>query len=73
MSHAVYNDDDAKWAAFVARDPDADRLFFAGVTSTGIFCRSICPARPKRKNVRFLDSREACLKAGFRACKRCKP
>lgn len=69
----AFPDDDAKWAAFLARDPRADRLFYAGVITTGIFCRPICPARPKRDNVRFFDTREACLASGFRACKRCKP
>ncbi|MGL5446312.1 MAG: Ada metal-binding domain-containing protein [Rhabdaerophilum sp.] len=73
MTIHAFSDDDAKWAAFLARDPVADRLFYAGVRTTGIFCRSICPARPKRENTRFFDSREACLEAGFRACKRCKP
>jgi AraC family transcriptional regulator of adaptative response/methylated-DNA-[protein]-cysteine methyltransferase len=68
-----FESDEARWAAFLARDPAADRLFYAGVTSTGIFCRSICPARPRRENVVFLASREACLAAGIRACKRCKP
>lgn len=68
----VFENDEARWAAFQARDPAADRLFYAGVKTSGIFCRSICPARPKRENVVFLDDREACLAAGFRACKRCE-
>lgn len=68
----AFESDEARWAAFVARDPEADRLFYACVKTSGIFCRSICPARPKRENVVFLESREACLTAGFRACKRCK-
>jgi len=37
-----------------ARDARFDGKFFTGVTSTGIYCRPICPARtPKRENVRF--------------------
>lgn len=43
-----------------------------GVTSTGIFCRSGCPARtPLRHNIRLFDDPAAALAAGFRACKRC--
>jgi methylphosphotriester-DNA--protein-cysteine methyltransferase len=68
----AFASDEARWAAFLARDPAADRLFYVGVKTSGIFCRSICPARPRRENVVFLSSREACLAAGFRACERCK-
>lgn len=63
--------DESRWAAFLARDAQADGRFFVAVKTSGIFCRPVCPARPKRENVRFLESREACLAAGFRPCKRC--
>lgn len=72
MSDASFLDDDAKWAACLARDPRADGQFLVAVKTTGIFCRPICPARPKRGNVRFIERRETCLEAGFRPCKRCK-
>jgi methylphosphotriester-DNA--protein-cysteine methyltransferase len=67
-----FESDDAKSAAFLARDPAADGHFYIGVKSSGIFCRPVCPARPNRENTRFLASREACITAGFRPCKRCK-
>ena len=41
------------YTALTARDPRFDGVFFVGVTSTGIYCRPICPARtPKRSNCR---------------------
>jgi len=65
--------DETRWAAFLARDAAAEGCFLVAVTSMGIFCRPVCPARPKRENIRFLEGREACLEAGFRPCKRCRP
>ena len=60
--------------ALMGRDKTYDYVFFAGVTSTGIYCRSVCPAKkPLAKNVRFFLSRSEAEAAGFRACKRCKP
>jgi methylphosphotriester-DNA--protein-cysteine methyltransferase len=73
MESASFFSDASKWHAFVARDASADGLFYVAVETTGIFCRPICPARPKRENVRFIERREACLEAGFRPCKRCQP
>ena len=67
-------DDETLYQALVARDPAYENRAFVGVTSTGIFCRLSCPARkPKPENCRFFDSVAACLEAGFRPCKRCKP
>ena len=57
-----------------ARDPRVDGLFFTGVKTTGIYCRSVCPARtPLRKNVVFLKSAAEAQAKGFRACRRCRP
>ena len=40
--------------ARVSRDPRFDGKFFIAVTSTGIYCRPICPVpSPKRSNVRY--------------------
>ncbi len=67
-------DDDARWAAVMARDAAFDGLFFYSVTSTGIYCRPSCGARhPKRAHVRFHDSAQDADAAGFRPCRRCKP
>jgi AraC family transcriptional regulator of adaptative response / DNA-3-methyladenine glycosylase II len=57
-----------------AKDARFDGWFFAGITSTGIYCRPSCPARtPKRENRRFFATAAAAQMAGFRACKRCRP
>ncbi len=57
-----------------AKDARFDGWFFAGITSTGIYCRPSCPARtPKRENRRFFTTAAAAQSAGFRACKRCRP
>jgi len=65
--------DDSRWAAFVARDPAADGAFVVGVVTTGIVCRPVCAARPKRENVRFYETPAKAISAGFRPCKRCRP
>jgi AraC family transcriptional regulator of adaptative response / DNA-3-methyladenine glycosylase II len=67
-------DFDTCYRAVMARDPRFDGRFFTGVTSTGIYCRPICPARtPARRNMRFFPHAGAAEAAGFRACRRCRP
>ncbi|WP_269220695.1 bifunctional transcriptional activator/DNA repair enzyme AdaA [Brevundimonas vesicularis] len=67
-------DQEACWRAIVARDARFDGRFFTGVTSTGIYCRPVCPARtPKRENVVFHPSAAGAEAAGLRACLRCRP
>ena len=67
-------DPDTCYRAVVARDPRFDGRFFTGVTSTGIYCRPVCPARtPARANMRFFAHAGAAEAAGFRACRRCRP
>ncbi|HEY7887370.1 MAG TPA: AlkA N-terminal domain-containing protein [Steroidobacteraceae bacterium] len=58
-----------------SRDPRFDGKFFIAVTSTGIYCRPICPASPspRRGNVRYFVSAAAAAEAGFRPCLRCRP
>lgn len=60
--------------ALGARDARFDGLFFVGITSTGVYCRPVCPARvsyPDRR--RFFESPAAAESAGFRPCLRCRP
>ncbi len=63
------------YRAVVSRDPRFDGWILVGVTSTGIYCRPSCPTavRPKRANVTFHRTAAAAQRAGFRACKRCRP
>src|SRR5688572_11757098 len=56
-----------------ARDPRFDGKFFVGVRTTGIYCRPVCPARPKRENVEFFRNHLAAERAGYRPCLRCRP
>ncbi|NJS39381.1 MAG: hypothetical protein HC783_10545 [Rhodobacteraceae bacterium] len=70
----MHLDDDRLYAGLLERDAVLAGAALVCVTSTGIFCRLTCPARkPKRENCRFEPSVEACVAAGFRACKRCHP
>ena len=65
---------DEMLAALMARDASCDGLFFAAVTSTGVFCRPSCPSRhPRPENVEFYPSAREALVAGFRPCLRCHP
>ncbi len=65
---------DPRWLSVVGRNKEADGQFFYSVKTTGVYCRPSCAARLARpENVRFYTSTEAAEKAGFRACKRCKP
>jgi AraC family transcriptional regulator of adaptative response / DNA-3-methyladenine glycosylase II len=65
---------DQCYRAVTSRDARFDGWFFTAVTSTGIYCRSSCPARtPKPSHVRFFATAAAAQLAGFRACKRCRP
>ena len=67
-------DDKSAYRALKSRDPRFDGVFFVGVTSTGIYCRPICPAKtPRQENCRFFEGAEAAEKALFRPCLRCRP
>jgi AraC family transcriptional regulator, regulatory protein of adaptative response / DNA-3-methyladenine glycosylase II len=64
----------ACYRAFQTHDARFDGRVFVGVTSTGIYCRPICPARtPRFENCRFFASAAAAQEAGFRPCLRCRP
>ena len=57
-----------------SRDPRFDGRFFIGVTTTRIYCRTICPARaPKNQHVLYFASAAAAQAAGYRPCLRCRP
>jgi AraC family transcriptional regulator of adaptative response / DNA-3-methyladenine glycosylase II len=59
--------------AMLARDYRFDGKFFVAVKTTGVYCRPICPARPKRQNVEFFPDAAAAESAGYRPCLRCRP
>lgn len=62
------------YQALLDRDKRYDGALFFAVTTTGIYCRPVCPARkPKPENVLYFADADAAALAGFRACKRCRP
>jgi AraC family transcriptional regulator, regulatory protein of adaptative response / DNA-3-methyladenine glycosylase II len=67
-------DDDTCYRALQSRDARFDGWFFTAVRTTGIYCRPSCPAiTPQRRNITFHPSAAAAQRAGYRACKRCRP
>ncbi|TCH99034.1 bifunctional DNA-binding transcriptional regulator/O6-methylguanine-DNA methyltransferase Ada [Roseococcus sp. SYP-B2431] len=69
-----YETEAQRWQAVQARDAGADGRFFYAVLTTGVYCRPSCAARPaRRENVSFHLTCEAAERAGYRACKRCRP
>src|SRR6187200_1760583 len=71
---SVIPDFDQCYRAVEAKDARFDGWFFTAVRTTGIYCRPSCPARtPYPKNVEFFPTAAAAQRAGYRACKRCRP
>ena len=68
------SDFEALYRAVESRDARWDGRVFVGVTSTDIYCRPICPVpMPRKEHVRFYASAASAERAGFRACRRCRP
>ncbi len=66
--------DDQCYRAILSRDRRFDGIFFVGVSSTGIYCRTICTVKtPQRQNCTFYPSAAASEQAGYRPCLRCRP
>ena len=62
------------YEALLAHDVRFDGVFYVGVATTGIYCRTVCPARkPNRENCTFYPSAAAAERAGYRPCLRCRP
>ncbi|GGV95410.1 DNA-3-methyladenine glycosylase [Streptomyces narbonensis] len=60
--------------AVQSKDARFDGVFFTAVRTTRIYCRPSCPVvPPKPENMEFHPSAASCQRAGFRACKRCRP
>lgn len=69
-----YTTPQQRWQAVVQRDAKAASAFVFCVRTTGIYCRPNCSARQARRaNVEFYDDADGARRAGFRACKRCRP
>ncbi len=80
MSSAVHREiahstaADPRWQAVLDRNAEADGKFYYSVSTTGIYCRPSCGSRRANPgNVAFHATTADAERAGFRACKRCKP
>lgn len=70
----MHDDFDRCYRAVQSKDSRFDGWFITAVRTTRIYCRPSCPARtPLRPNVEFYPTAAAAQRAGFRACKRCRP
>src|SRR6478735_4251037 len=70
----MHDDFDSCYRAVQSKDARFDGWFVTAVLSTGIYCRPSCPVRPPlAQNMAFYPTAAAAQKAGFRACKRCRP
>ncbi|HEY9265811.1 MAG TPA: DNA-3-methyladenine glycosylase 2 family protein [Mycobacterium sp.] len=70
----MHTDFDRCYRAVQAKDARFDGWFVTAVLTTGIYCRPSCPVRPPyARNMRFYPTAAAAQRAGFRACKRCRP
>ena len=71
----MINDAPQAWySAFKAKDARFDGRFFVAVSSTGIYCRPVCPAKlPKLENCSFHQTAASAEQAGYRPCLICRP
>jgi AraC family transcriptional regulator of adaptative response / DNA-3-methyladenine glycosylase II len=70
----VHDDFDRCYRAVQSKDARFDGWFVTAVLTTRIYCRPSCPVRPPfARNVRFYPTAASAQRAGFRACKRCRP
>lgn len=64
----------ALYKAFESGDARFDGQVFVGVSSTGIYCRTVCKAKmPKYENCLFFRTAAEAEAAGFRPCMTCRP
>ncbi|SRX94288.1 putative bifunctional regulatory protein and DNA repair enzyme AlkA (regulatory protein of adaptative response) (methylphosphotriester-DNA--protein-cysteine S-methyltransferase) [Mycobacterium tuberculosis H37Rv] [Mycobacterium shimoidei] len=70
----MHEDFDRCYRAVQSKDARFDGWFVTAVLTTGVYCRPSCPVRPPfARNVEFYPTAAAAQRAGFRACKRCRP
>lgn len=63
-----------EWLAIIARDHRFDGIVYYGVRSTGVYCKPSCPSRrPRPDRVQLFFDRNEAERAGYRACRRCRP
>ena len=58
----------------LSRDASVTGAFVYAVSTTGVYCLAHCASRrPLRRNVEFFNTASDASRAGFRACRRCRP
>ncbi len=68
MDHKSY------YQAVLTHDQRFDGVFYVGVTSTKIYCRTVCTVKtPRSENCRFFPNAALAEQSGFRPCLRCRP
>lgn len=73
-SRCMRLDPDICYDALLSRNRRFDGWFFVGVSTTGVYCRPVCPVKPpKAQNCSYYPTAAAAEKAGFRPCMRCRP
>ena len=63
----------AIYGAFEARDVRFDGRVYAAISSTGVYCRPVCPYHAKIENVTFYTTPAEAEEAGYRPCLVCRP
>ncbi len=72
--HVMTKLDETRWAVVQRRDTRYDGVFIYAVSTTGVACRPGCAARtPRRDHVEFFATLADAERAGYRACRRCRP
>ena len=74
MDNIILPNKKIMYNALLNKDSNYEGIFFAGIKTTGIFCRPSCTARkPKKENVEYFSSVNEALQYGYRPCKVCQP
>ena len=62
------------YQAVLTHDSRFDGMFFVGVSTTKIYCRTVCTAKtPRSENCKFFSTAAAAEQSGFRPCLLCRP
>jgi AraC family transcriptional regulator of adaptative response/methylated-DNA-[protein]-cysteine methyltransferase len=71
MNNSILPNKQIMYTALLNKDSNYEGIFFAGIITTGIFCRPSCTARkPKQENVEYFSSGNEALQYGYKD-KRC--
>ena len=74
MNNSILPNTQTMYNALLNKDSNYEGIFFAGIKTTGIFCRPSCTARkPKKENVEYFPSVNEALQNGYRPCRVCHP